>query len=667
MTSSQKQQRLELTWFNKDKALIPTEIGKYDYSWVSPQDPRYCQTRPLVLGETVEGVQAPKRDDAKYSARADLEPTTDNLLINGESGDVLEALTRVPELTDEYLGRVKLCYIDPPFNTAGTFTHYEDNLEHSIWLTMMRDRLLHIKKLLADDGSIWVHLDDSENHRMRVLLDEVFGSGNFVAEVVWQKADSPRNDAAGFSISHDTIVVYRRSERWRPNRVDRLAASNTQRFKSRDGDPIPWSDSDATAPGAHTHQGMIYGIQHPLTGSIIYPAVGRHWGLSQAQMLANMREYAEYDLVVLDDADERARICGITPDEVRSEVAAIMLSVPLDVAAQTARERYEAGDWPELVMIGLRERFRRKKPLVDNGRVPETIWTGVEVGGSLRGKNEIKALFPELHPFATPKPEQLLERVVRIGSNPGDIVLDVFAGSGTTAAVAHKMGRRWVTCELLESNFSQFTLPRLVKVVRGEDPGGITSAAGERVDATEDGLPEGLSPDEAQKLTSLLNKTIKGNDALKKSKTVSKIKAMVKTKNSGDVINWRGGGSFRIAHLAPECFDYDPELGLVTLTPAALDGDNLERSVAAHLSFHLTPEHPVFTGVRGRTRLLVLRSVATPDLVAEISSHLGEDEKVVIAATAVDPDTSQALRKARKGSRVLHIPLDLFRSDEIED
>lgn len=160
--ASSTNQLLQLTWFNKDKALIPTENGRYGYQWVDPRDPRYCETHTLVMDEYVEGLQADKQDGLFYSERADLEPTTDNLLINGESGDVLEALTRVPELADKYVGKIKLCYIDPPFNTEKTFTHYEDNLEHSVWLTMMRDRLVHIKKLLSDDGSIWVHLDDSD-------------------------------------------------------------------------------------------------------------------------------------------------------------------------------------------------------------------------------------------------------------------------------------------------------------------------------------------------------------------------------------------------------------------------------------------------------------------------------------------------------------------------
>lgn len=173
------QQKLELTWYNKDQALIPAERGRYGYEWVDPTDPRYCQTHYLIMGETITGEQAEKQDGTQYSERADFELTTDNLLINGKSGDVLEALTHVPELAEKYVGKVKCVYIDPPFNTAQTFANYEDHLEHSIWLTTVRDRLLHLKKLLAEDGSVWVHLHDAENHRMRVLMDEVFGAGNF--------------------------------------------------------------------------------------------------------------------------------------------------------------------------------------------------------------------------------------------------------------------------------------------------------------------------------------------------------------------------------------------------------------------------------------------------------------------------------------------------------
>jgi len=136
---SRSPQKLELTWFNKDKALIPTENGKYGYTWVDPKDPRYCETHTLVFDQIIHGTQTPKEAGTTYSERADLNPTEDNLLVLGESGDVLESLTRVPELAEKYVGQVKCVYIDPPFNTAQTFPNYEDNLEHSIWLTMMRD------------------------------------------------------------------------------------------------------------------------------------------------------------------------------------------------------------------------------------------------------------------------------------------------------------------------------------------------------------------------------------------------------------------------------------------------------------------------------------------------------------------------------------------------
>ena len=229
-------QRLQLTWYNKDKALIPTETGKYGYTWVDPSNPRYCETHTLVYEDYAHGSQPPKSDEFEYSERADLVPQDDNLLILGESGDVLEALTRVPELAEKYVGKVKLIYIDPPFNTAQTFANYEDNLEHSVWLTMMRDRLLHMRKLLADDGSIWVHLDYAENHRMRLLLDEIFGGTNFIAEFVWQKADSPRGDAQRVSVDQDVILCYASSEATLLNRMPRTAAENA-RFSNPDKDP----------------------------------------------------------------------------------------------------------------------------------------------------------------------------------------------------------------------------------------------------------------------------------------------------------------------------------------------------------------------------------------------------------------------------------------------
>lgn len=598
-------QLLELTWFNKDKALIPSEEGRYAYEWVDPKDPRYCETRALVVDEVVTGKQSPKDEDTQYSERADLEPAEDNLLILGESGDVLEALTRVPELREKYLGKVKCIYIDPPFNTAQTFANYEDNLEHSVWLTMMRDRLIHLRKLLSDDGSIWVHLDDVENHRMRSLLDEVFGTGNFVAEVQWEKVSSPNNSAKYFSVDQDEILVYTKNKAgWSPNGLPRSAKMNSM-YSNPDNDPRgPWTSGDLTASKPYS-LGM-YAIETPGGRTIPGPPRGRYWARSQEALLEL-------------DTDNRV---WWGPDG---------NSVP-----------------------------RLKRFLSDvRDAVPRTLWKNDEVGYNDTAAKEIRSMFPEGNPFATPKPERLLERVIHIATNPGDIVLDVFAGSGTTAAVAQKMGRRWVTCELVEDTFNRFTRPRLEKVINNEDQGGITIQKPERVDATEEGLPDGLSPEDAQKFNSALNKVLAANPELKTEAAVKALKTATKTKNQKGVVNWRGGGGFTVAHLAPQCFDYVPELGLVTLTEAAT-GATLVNSVAANLNFSLTPDNRHFDGKRGSMFLKVVEGRLDQDKTEELLAHLNEGEGVTLAATELEPGIRQFARTTDKPCQIVHIPNDIF-------
>lgn len=304
---------------------------------------------------------------------------------------------------------------------------------------------------------------------------------------------------------------------------------------------------------------------------------------------------------------------------------------------------------------------------VQTGLVPRTWWNADEAGHNQEAKRDhLNKMFPEVeNPFSTPKPERLLERIIHIGSNPGDIVLDVFAGSGTTAAVAQKMGRRWVTCELLESTFTTFTRPRLEKVVNDEDPGGITRTKGERVDATEDGLPDGVSPEDAAKFTSVLNKLIKDDPEAKRNPLTKALKAASKTKRTKEVVNWRGGGGFQVAHLSPACFDYDPALDRVMLTAAAT-GETLIESVAANLGFTLL--HPdddyVFDARRGNALLKVVEGVATPQIVDWLASQIQPGETLVLAATTVMDGVRQHLRKAVKGSRVVALPDDIFRYSE---
>ncbi|SEO94891.1 site-specific DNA-methyltransferase [Actinacidiphila rubida] len=652
------QGRLELTWTDKDKTLLSTGDGKYDYTFVDPTDYRVSEVRLL---HEVGRVEAPTPE----SRPAELpQPTSDNLLITGDAMHALDALAKIPAYSEKYAGKVKLVYIDPPFNTGQAFTHYEDNITHSIWLTLLRDRIRQIRPLLADDASVWVHLDHMESHRCRVVLDEELGENNFVAEVAWQKADSPRNDTRLLSTSQDTILVYRKSESWVPNRMPRLAASNTSRYQQRDGDPIPWRDGDATAGKAATNHPMVYAIQHPVTGGLMYPTAGRCWGKAQSWMLEQMSEYAPYELRDIGDEAERARICGTTPGMVKAGVPAIMLSVSVEEAAKHARTRYDAGHWPDIVMLGLRERIQRKKHLEDNGRVPETLWLGSEVGGNLRGKIEIKALFPDEHPFATPKPERLLARVIHIASNPGDIVLDCFAGSGTTAAVAHKMGRRWVTSELLPETVARYTLPRLTKVVNGQDPGGITTIT-ERVSAVgedegeERDLPTGMTPEEAQEFNRLLTKVTKAADEDLDAATIRALKAATKTKNV-TTDNWHGGGSF--THLQVGESMFVEMAGMVLLADWATQGA-LAEAMCAQLSVAYEPDG-IFAGKQGRARYVVIDGMVGPGTIASIVDRLAEGEMVEVWATQIQDGAVEALKQARSGSRLELIPdkvLDNYR------
>lgn len=611
-------QRLQLTWYNKDKALISTETGKYGYTWVDPSDPRYCEVHTLIYDDCVYGEQKPKLDGFEYSERADFEPQDDNLLILGESGDVLEALTRVPELAEKYVGKIKLIYIDPPFNTAQTFVNYEDNLEHSVWLTMMRDRLLYMKKLLRPDGSIWVHLDDVEVHRMRVLLDEIFGADNFVCDVIWEKRTTRENRSV-ISVSTDFILVYaKKKSEWARVR-NLLPRDNSFGYANPDRDPRgPWTSVPFTAqfnPAENERWSQRYTLTTP-SGARLEPPPGSVWRFTEPRY-----EELKADNRIWFGADGKAG-----------------------------------------------PRLKKFISDVQGGLVPHTLWSAAEVGTTDTSKREIQALFPGLAAFSTPKPERLLERIIHIGSNPGDIVLDVFAGSGTTAAVAQKMGRRWVTCELVEDTFVRFTKVRLEKVVNDEDPGGITRTRGERIAADGVELPDGVSADDAAKFTNVLNQLIADDPEAKKDPRVKELKAVSKTERTKAVINWRGGGGFQVAHLSPACFDYNSELNRVMLTPAAT-GQNLVESVAANLGFTLlnADDDYVFDARRGNVLLKVVDGIATIEIVDSLVIHIQPGETIMLAATAVMDGVRQYLRKVAKGSRVVALPDDMFRYSKGDD
>lgn len=579
--------RLELVWPNKDRFLLVPKDEEGKPVWVDRDHPAASEVRVSDLTATVGDVDGH-------------DPYSDNLLFRGDSLDVLRILAEVPEYRRAYRGKVKQVYIDPPFNTGQAFTQYDDWLEHATWLSFMRERLLLVRDLLAPAGSVWVHLDDVEQHRMRVLLDEVFGPAAFEGHVVWQKADSPRGDAKGFSVDQDHILVYARDAgRWVPNRLERTAEHDAI-YKSPDGDETPWFDDNPTAPGAKTHQGMVYAIQSPFTGRLLYPSKGRCWFAEQSRILSALSEWAPYEARDIDDGTERAAVCGVPVEQVRPGVKALMLTLSVDESRSRARKRMEQGQWPEVIFrSGGESGIGRKRYKPTTGIPPRTLWLHADVGHNRAAKAEVKALFPGGVPFATPKPERLLERVLHIGSDPGDIVLDCFAGSGTTAAVAHKMGRRWVTAEVVPETAEMFTRRRLELVIKGEDLGGITRSVG-----------------------------------------------------------WQGGGGFRCVEVGPSMYVDVPGIG-VLLSDDATNG-LFAKAVAGQLGYEFQPGAKPLCGVRGRMRLAVLDGTVGEEEVRTIVAALAEDERVEVVGRAVLDGAEAFLASLRKGSRFTKAPRDLL-------
>lgn len=394
--------------------------------------------------------------------------STDNMIIQGDNLEALKALLPF------YAGQVKCIYIDPPYNTGNAFDHYDDNVEHSIWLSLMYPRLELLREFLNEDGSIWISIDDRESAYLKVICDEVFGRKNFVSAISWQRTYSPRNDAKGISSEAEQILVYSKNEGWSPNKLPRTAKMDSK-YKNPDNDVSPWRTSDAFAPEGITHQGMVYAIQHPITGELLYPYKGAHWPLKQSEMLSIMNEWCNYELKDLNDDKTRADVCGISADEIRKGVLGIVLSDSIEEAKKKAQAIYKRGQWPRFFFTknGLGGIARKTYLKNTEGKVVTNLWVHDEAGHTDEAKKEVK-LFNVKTVFATPKPERLIQRVINVATNPNDFVLDSFLGSGTTAAVAQKMGRRYIGIEMGNHAITH-CVPRLKAVVDGEQ-GGISKA-----------------------------------------------------------------------------------------------------------------------------------------------------------------------------------------------
>ena len=304
---------------------------------------------------------------------------------------------------------------------------------------------------------------------------KIFGRQNFVSNISWQRTYSTRNDAKGIVNEVEHILVYSKREGWQPKKLPRTEEMDSK-YKNPDNDVESWTSSDGFAPGAATHQGMVYAIQNPFSGEFIYPYDSACWRYEQTEMLSIMRGWAEYELRDIDDAEKRAAICGVGIDEVRKGVKAIVVVKSLEESKKSAQAVLKRGQWPKFYFTkNGKGGIRRKTYLSAVGDVPPTnLFEYKDVGHTDEAKKEVLKVFDGQSPFATPKPERLIKRVLEIASDEGDLVMDSFLGSGTTTAVAHKMGRRWIGIEMGEHAKTHCAV-RMKKVVDGEQ-GGISKA-----------------------------------------------------------------------------------------------------------------------------------------------------------------------------------------------
>ncbi|HEY9949759.1 TPA: site-specific DNA-methyltransferase [Neisseria meningitidis] len=373
-------QKLELTWIGKHK--------------------RPKLEARILLEDPEKSYHAKVRSEAA---------AFDNRLIFGDNLLALKALEQ------EFTGKVKCVFIDPPYNTGSAFAHYDDGLEHSIWLGLMRDRLEIIKRLLSDDGSLWITIDDNEAHYLKVLCDEVFGRGNFIANIVWNHRKSVQSDIV-ISLSHNHLLVFAKSKD--KVTLNRLQLVDAEKYSNPDNDPRGlWYATPFDAPNIRPN--LTYPITNPNTGEEYLPPKGRCWRTTQEEYLKAL-------------ADNRI------------------------VFGKTGKSK------PQM------KRFLSEAQ--SKGSSVKTWWD--DAGTATEGTKELQKMNFD---FDTPKPERLLEKVLQIATNPGDLVLDSFAGSGTTGAVAHKMRRRWIMVELGEHCHTHI-IPRLQKVIDGKDQGGISKA-----------------------------------------------------------------------------------------------------------------------------------------------------------------------------------------------
>jgi adenine-specific DNA-methyltransferase len=492
--------KLELTWIGKD---------------IRPR------LEPRILIEEPE---------LSYHAKARRDGDIfDNLLIQGDNLLALKALETDPAVC----GKVKCVFIDPPYNTGAAFEHYDDGLEHSLWLGMMRDRLSLIRAILAEDGSLWITVDDNEAHYLKVLCDEIFGRSNFVRHITWQKKYSVSNNFKGIASIIDHIIVYRKTAAFANNLLPR-SDDAAARYSNPDNDPRgPWKAVDyLNQATVKQRPNLVYPIKNPFTGELVTNRV-KAWKYERDTHEMHVRENRLW--------------WGLQGEN----------SVPS-------------------LKLFLSE--------VRDGMTPHNWWPHAEVGHTDESKKEMIGLFGPENVFATPKPERLIQRILSLATNPGDLVLDSFAGSGTTGAVAHKMGRRWIMVELGD-HAKTHIVPRLKKVIDGTDKGGVTEATG-----------------------------------------------------------WKGGGGYRFARLAPSLLEKDAWGNWVIrkeYNPAML-----AEAMCKHFNYTYAPstEHFWMHGHSSETSYIyVTTNSLTGEQLRALSEEVGEHRSLLICCKAFEEQSARSL------------------------
>ena len=482
---------------------------KLELTWIGKENRPKLEPR-ILLEDPEKSYHAPHRVTGH--------DIFDNRLIFGDNLLALKALEQ------EFTGKIKCIYIDPPYNTGSAFEHYDDGIEHSLWLSLMRERLEILRRLLSQDGSLWITLDDNEQAYCRVLCDEIFGRTNFVVNLAWHKRISPANDAKYFSADHDHIIVFAKDKAsWKPNRLPR-SPEQLEYYQNPDNDSRgPWNSAAYTcAKSAEERPNLYYPITNPNTEETIWPSRRRVWAYDEARH----RENVDNGLL------------------------------------------YWGKDG--------KGKMPRIKKFLDGGRdvVPRSIWTHSEAGHNQEAKLEMMALSPN-NPFGTPKPERLIQKILLTATQLNDWVLDSFAGSGTTGAVAHKMGRRWIMVELGEHCHTHI-IPRLKKVIDGEDKGGITESVG-----------------------------------------------------------WKGGGGFRYYHLAPSLLEKDKWGNWVI--NKAYNPAMLAQAVCKLEGFTYAPSDTVYWQQGHSTErdfIYVTTQNLSHDQLQALSDEVGEERSLLVMCSA---------------------------------